>query len=484
MESAAPPSPGILTEHDVTVLLIDDQRLIGEAVRRMLADEPDIRFHYLDDPTRALQVAQEIQPTVILQDLVMPQIDGLSLVSAFRDNPATRDIPMIVLSSKEEAKTKAEAFARGANDYMVKLPDRLEVLARIRYHSRGYISLLERNEALQKLEVRNRFIRETFGRYLSDDVVNNLLDAPEGLRLGGEKREVTILMSDLRGFTPMSEVYGAEQIVSLLNNFLGAMTDIILHYGGTIDEFIGDAILVLFGAPQQRADDAARAVACALAMQQEMTKVNAWNAAQGLPVVEMGIGLNTGSVIVGNIGSQRRTKYAAVGSHVNLTGRIESFTVGGQVLISGSTRRAVGTELQIESETVVEPKGVKEPITLYEIGGIGAPFNVSLERNTEPMRLLADPLPLSFSLLEGKQALQERSAGVIVALSGREAELRTQTPVPPMSNVRLRLESHPEADIHAKVLARQAHAGDAQVLRFTSLPAAVAAHLATLSRAP
>jgi adenylate cyclase len=484
MEPTAAPNPGTLTTHDVTVLLIDDQRLIGEAVRRMLADEPDIRFHYLDDPMRAIEVAQEIQPTVILQDLVMPQIDGLSLVSTFRANEATRDIPMIVLSSKEEAKTKAEAFARGANDYMVKLPDRLEVLARIRYHSRGYISLLERNEALQKLEIRNRFIRETFGRYLSDDVVNNLLDAPEGLRLGGEKREVTILMSDLRGFTAISEVYGAEQVVTLLNNYLGTMTDIILHYGGTIDEFIGDAILVLFGAPQQREDDAARAVACALAMQQEMAKVNAWNAAQGLPEVEMGIGLNTGHVIVGNIGSQRRTKYAAVGSHVNLTGRIESFTVGGQVLISGSTRDAITAELQIESETLVEPKGVKEPITLFEVSGIGAPFDVRLARDADPMHLLATPLPLSFSLLEGKQALQERSAGTLVAVSSREAELRTETPLPPMSNLRLRLESHPEADIYAKVLAREAVASGARVLRFTSLPAEVATHLATLPRIP
>lgn len=484
MEPTASPDPGTLTTHQVTVLLIDDQRLIGEAVRRMLADESDIRFHYLEDPKRAIEVAQEIQPTVILQDLVMPQIDGLTLVSAFRANEATRDIPMIVLSSKEEAKTKAEAFARGANDYMVKLPDRLEVLARIRYHSRGYISLLERNEALQKLEVRNRFIRETFGRYLSDDVVNNLLDAPEGLRLGGEKREVTILMSDLRGFTAMSEVYGAEQVVSLLNNYLGTMTDIILHYGGTIDEFIGDAILVLFGAPQQREDDAARAVACALAMQREMVRVNAWNLAQGLPAVEMGIGLNTGAVIVGNIGSQRRTKYAAVGSHVNLTGRIESFTVGGQVLISESTRRAIHATLQIESETRVEPKGVKEPITLYEIRGIGSPFDVSMEQDSEPMRMLPAPLPLTFSLLEGKQALQTQSPGMIVALSSREAEFRAETPIPPMSNLRLRLEAHPAEDIHAKVLSRPARADGAQVLRFTSLPTAVGASLATLPGIP
>ena len=192
MSDDSPRDPAnVLTAHAVTVLLIDDQKIIGEAVRRMLVDEPDINFHFLDDPTQALELAAKVEPTVILQDLVMPQIDGLSLVSEFRRQASTRDIPMIVLSSREEPKTKAEAFARGANDYLVKLPDKLELLARIRYHSHGYITQLERNEALQKLEVRNRFIRETFGRYLSDDVVNNLLDAPEDgpRRWNIEKRE-------------------------------------------------------------------------------------------------------------------------------------------------------------------------------------------------------------------------------------------------------------------------------------------------------
>ena len=122
----------VLTEHRITVLLIDDQAMIGEAVRRMLADEPDIDYHYCGDPTKALPMAKEIRPTVILQDLVMPEIDGLTLVKFFRANADTRDVPLIVLSTKEEPTTKAEAFALGANDYIVKLPDRLELLARIR----------------------------------------------------------------------------------------------------------------------------------------------------------------------------------------------------------------------------------------------------------------------------------------------------------------------------------------------------------------
>jgi phosphoserine phosphatase RsbU/P len=141
----------VLTQHKVTVLLIDDQPMIGEAVRRMLAGEPDIVFHYNRDAAKALEEADRLKPTVILQDLVMPDIDGLTLVKTFRGHEPTRETPLIVLSTKEEPTVKAEAFALGANDYIVKLPDRLELLARIRYHSKGYINLLQRNEAYQAL---------------------------------------------------------------------------------------------------------------------------------------------------------------------------------------------------------------------------------------------------------------------------------------------------------------------------------------------
>ena len=141
----------VLTQHKVVVLLVDDQPMIGEAVRRMLAGEPDIDFHYNREAAKALDAADRVKPTVILQDLVMPEIDGLSLVKKFRAHEPTRETPLIVLSTKEEPAVKAEAFALGANDYIVKLPDRLELLARIRYHSKGYIALLQRNEAYDAL---------------------------------------------------------------------------------------------------------------------------------------------------------------------------------------------------------------------------------------------------------------------------------------------------------------------------------------------
>ncbi len=144
-------NPPVFSKRTITVLLVDDQEIVAEAVRRMLSGEPDIQLEYCQDPTKALDLARKIHPTLILQDLIMPGIDGLTLVRFFRASEDTRRIPLIVLSTKEDPGTKAEAFAMGANDYLVKLPDRVELIARIRYHSKAYITLLERNETYDAL---------------------------------------------------------------------------------------------------------------------------------------------------------------------------------------------------------------------------------------------------------------------------------------------------------------------------------------------
>ncbi len=166
----------LLTEHKISVLLIDDQPMVGEAVRRMLAEEKDIDFHFVSDPTTAIPTAEKLEPTVILQDLVMPEIDGMTMVKFMRANSKLKNIPLIVLSTKEEATTKAEAFALGANDYLVKLPDKIELIARIRYHSKGYINLLQRNEAYkQLLESRDAMRKELA---VAADYVTSLLPNP------------------------------------------------------------------------------------------------------------------------------------------------------------------------------------------------------------------------------------------------------------------------------------------------------------------
>ncbi len=161
------------TEHAIKVLLVDDQAIVAEAVRRMLAEEPDIEFHYCQDPAKAIPTACEICPTVILLDLIMPDIDGLTLTKFLRANEKTREIPLIILSTKEEATTKAEAFALGANDYLVKLPDKIELIARIRYHSNGYITLLQRNEAYEALVASQKALTNELNQ--AADYVRSLL---------------------------------------------------------------------------------------------------------------------------------------------------------------------------------------------------------------------------------------------------------------------------------------------------------------------
>lgn len=165
-----------LTEHEVKVMLVDDQAIIGEAVRRMLEPEKDIRFRYVSDPKKAMQTAEEFCPTIILQDLVMPEIDGLTLVKLFHETPKTAEIPIIVLSTKEEPKIKAESFALGASDYLVKLPDRIELIARIRHHSQGYINLLQRNEAYSALVESQKVLSAELAE--AADYVRSLLPAP------------------------------------------------------------------------------------------------------------------------------------------------------------------------------------------------------------------------------------------------------------------------------------------------------------------
>ncbi|MBN8564172.1 MAG: DUF3365 domain-containing protein [Leptolyngbya sp. UWPOB_LEPTO1] len=239
-------------------------------------------------------------------------------------------------------------------------------------------------QANTDLEKRNSLIRQVFGRYLSDAVVGTLLDQPTGLKLGGDRRTITILTSDLRGFSTLSERLPPEKVIEILNLYLEDMAEVINQYQGTIDEFMGDGILVLFGAPLSQADDALRAVACACAMQLTMGLVNEKLQALNLPQLEMGIGINTGEVIVGNIGSEKRTKYGVVGSSVNLTYRIESYTQGGQILISEQTRQALGQNVQIMGEKQVHPKGFENPITIYDVYGIRGRYNLFLPKD-KPM---------------------------------------------------------------------------------------------------
>ena len=339
------------------------------------------------------------------------------------------------------------------------------------------------------LEQRNGLIQQVFGRYLTNEVVANLLESPEGLKLGGERRKITILTSDLRGFTATSERLSPEEVINILNLYLEYMADVITKYQGTIDEFMGDGILVLFGAPTAREDDAVRAVACACAMQLAMGSVNERMKQLGLPPLEMGIGINTGEVVVGNIGSEKRTKYGIVGSQVNLTYRIESYSTGGQILISEETLKDAGSIVRITNQKQVTPKGVKQPITIYEVYGIGGFYNLFLPREEERFFSLVEEIPLQYSVLDGKNISETLVKGSLVQLSAKEAKIRFNNLegnfVPSgLTNIKLNLltpnhSAKASEDIYAKVLEKRSEEGSFYI-RFTALPPAVETMLDSL----
>ncbi len=464
------------TQEKSTVLVVDDNENNIDVLVEALGD--DYFVSVAMDGESALEVIEDEPPDLVLLDIMMPGIDGYEVCRRLKGDPQTRDIPVIFITALDEIQSKTTGFELGAVDFITKPFEILEVKARVKTH-------LSLKLAHQALEIRNRFIRKTFGRYLSDDIVTSILESPEGVALGGEKRVVTLLMSDLRGFTALTENLPAESVVGFINIYLEVMTEVILTYQGAIDEFIGDSILVIFGAPIQRDDHARRAVACALEMQTAMEEVNRRNRAAGYPQVEMGIGINTGELVVGNIGSSKRAKYGVVGRHVNLTSRIESYTVGGQIFVSENTVDSCGSILRIEDSIEVMPKGVKAPITVFDVRGIGGDFNIFLpEKEKIDWEELKQPLSIRFTILVGKYAGDESHQGSVVKLVHKAAEILTETAVDKLADLKISLfNDHGRAvtdDLYAKVIEKISESPGRFRVSFTSVPSEARTFFETL----
>ena len=318
------------------------------------------------------------------------------------------------------------------------------------------------------------FVRETFGRYMSAEVARAVLDSPEGLRMGGEARVVTILLCDLRGFTSFSAVRRPEEVVRVLNIWLEQMAEVIDDHSGTINEFLGDAILALFGAPVHREDDAIRAVACAVAMQRAMDGVNQRLGSEGIPPLCMGIGLATGMVVAGNIGSEKRVKYGVVGQPVNLASRVESLTVGDDLLIDQITLDACGDNVFTGPSRQVRVKGSDEPLVVHPVLGVGPPFGLRLPSADAPQETRT-PLPEGVKVLvwriHGKEVDSESLESAALSLGEHSLEILSSRPLMPWSDIKLQVRAEERISsesIYGKVVeAGSADEGYRALIRLT-----------------
>jgi adenylate cyclase len=460
------------------LLVVDDNEMNADMLARRLAKR-GFAVDIAADGTTALTMIEEGGYDAVLLDIMMPGISGLDVLRRVRETHSPVELPILMATAREGNDAIVEAMKFGANDYVKKPIDMAVLLVRLDAHLSLKRSTAEVKRLADQLGVRNRFIQSVFGRYMSDQVVEKLLDAPDALSMGGELRTVTILMSDLRGFSSLSERLGPSDVIALLNEYLAAMTEIIYAHGGTIDEFIGDAILVLFGAPLQREGDALRAVTCAVEMQRAIETVNAKNGARALPPVEMGIGIHTGEVVVGNIGSERRAKYGVVGRSVNLASRIEAFTVGGQILVSDATLQAAGPSVGLRRSIEVFPKGSKQAMVVHEVAGVGGAQGVFLDDDHQSLVLLAAPVAVKLVALDGVHVRAEALEATIVRLSPRRAAVRITTgelTVAQLGTVRITFDGVEASDSYAKVV----ESAEDILVHFTSIAPTAAAMMAEL----
>ncbi len=357
-------------------------------------------------------------PSLILINFNMVN-QNFAILEMLKQTPKLAGIPFFFLVEQGEDIDKEEYYLLGAMIVLEK-PINQNAVLRICQASDQYemtknyerifqkqASALATAKEIQRLNVqlesRNKFLHRLFGKYFSDELLEVILDSKDGEFIGGDRRNVAILFADLRGFSSKSEELNPDELLSLLNCFFGAMVDIISKYHGTVIEFMGDAILAVFGAPMKNEQFAESAVLSAITMQNAMKEVNQFCMEQSNIELEMGIGIHCGETFIGNIGSEKMMRYNVIGRVVNECSRIESCTTGGQIFISEETLNHLSCDVIIENEATIEAKGIKKPLKIYEISGITGSYNCYLEEmEKEILYPLSKPIILELFLIENK----------------------------------------------------------------------------------
>lgn len=415
-------------------------------------------------------------PSVILLDYEVERKEGFLTVSLLADSTRLAGVPVFFGIEREQSQAEAECYEKGAAMVLCK-PFSEQEISRIEHiawqyeKSRNYEKLLQsqadnlRNareifQLNEQLKMRNELLYQVFGRYFSDEVLQKILDHPELASIGGEKRELTILMSDLRGFTSSCADLEPEEVTDLLNRYFGCMVQVISEHHGTVIEYLGDGILAVFGAVPDSGQHTADAIAAGIAMQNAMEEIHVFCENKGYPVLEMGIGIHRGTVFIGNVGSERMMRYNVIGKAVNECSRIENCSVGGQILVSAETIRMAGCPVSVEEEFEVRAKGLKQPVMVCEVRGIGGRYGLNLtDTDTDELRIVGMPVRFCIYLLEGKLVKTQAVRARLKKLSNKRAIVeRAELVFPLYSDVEIEIEEPDRPafrGVYAKVVANR-----------------------------
>lgn len=366
------------------ILIVDDEITNRDLLERILVQQ-GYTVSLAGGGQQALELLSIKSYDLVLLDIMMPEVDGLEVLKETRKLYSMTELPIIMVTALDQGEHVANALSLGANDYVSKPFDKKILLARVKTQTSLAQAYNKAAVLAEDVSRRNKLLLKLFGRYVTDEVAKNLLESPSAAKMGGELQKVAVLFADIRDFTEISEHLPPGRVVEMLNNFFDVMIDIVRKYRGTVDKLIGDEVLATFGTTQERPDDTERALACALEMQLSMVKVNERNLASGLPELKMGIGINTGDVLVGNIGSEKHSNYSVIGKHVNLAARIQACAAGNEIMISESAFLDGGLEVWVDSKREFIPKGIDHPIIIYRLSGMGGRYPLSLEPNVPEM---------------------------------------------------------------------------------------------------
>ena len=262
-----------------------------------------------------------------------------------------------------ESRVHGALYADRLDPFAAFKPDDLELISAVAAQTAIAVENARAHERLAREEV----ARANYSRFLPEYVVKQMLENPDSFKLGGVSQTITILFADIRGFTRISEHAPPEKIVSLLNRYFSAMTDIIFAHGGTLDKYLGDGLMALFGAPTATPDDASNALNAAVAMQRRLLGINRELRDEGFPEIGVGMGLHTGEAIIGYIGSDRRSEYTAIGDTVNTSSRLESNARGGEILVSDATAKAAHSRYKLKPREPIMVKNRQQPVNLWEV---------------------------------------------------------------------------------------------------------------------